>query len=341
MKEANGSKDITLANNIDRRTFIKKATIATGAAVAGLSGFGNSITYAQEMKPDLVVASSGNPAQLLQAALSPLGGIKAFVKSGQRVLIKPNLGWARKPEEAATTNPDIIATLIKMCREAGAKDISLWDHTCDNYQFVFTLSKLKEVAQKNGASIYSAHGENVYVGVDIPKGKILKRTKIIKALQTADVIINVPIAKQHYATELTLGLKNMMGVVWDMVEFHRVNLHQAIADLNTLFKPNLIIMDAIRILIDNGPKGPGKVQTPNLVIAGKDPVAIDAYAAGLFKKPRRKGSDSSKVLPQQYTGGDVEFSDISWKPEEIPHIRMAHEHGLGEINLAKLNIKKV
>jgi len=334
---------------ISRREFIKKAALTTGAALAGLAPekplWRGSQIWAAEMRPDIVVAERGNPSQLLNAALAPFGGMKHFVKPGQRVVLKPNIGWARTPEEAGNTNPDLVAAVIKACHDAGAREVVIWDHTCDNYQFTFSLSGIKEAARKAGASIYSAHGENVYHPVDVPRGKKLKSVKLIKPVHQAEVLINIPIAKQHYAAELTLSMKNLMGVVWDMEGFHRVDLHQYIADLNTVLRPQLIIMDAIRILTTNGPKGPGKVENLNRIVVGTDPVAIDAYATGFFKKPKKMSGaskgDLSKMLPKEFALQEMEFSDKPWRPEEIRYIKLAYEHGLGEINLSKVNIRKV
>ena len=243
-----------------------------------------------------------------------------FVKKGQRVVIKANVAWARTPEQACTNNPDLLSALIRLCYEAGAKRVAVWDHTCDNYQFTFARSGLKEVAQKAGADIFSGHGQNVYQRVDLPKGKKLKKAEVIKDVLESDVFINFPIPKQHFATELTLGLKNLIGIVWDMEQLHKIDLHQCIADINTLRKPDLVVMDAIRILTTNGPKGPGKTEDIGEVVVSTDVVAIDAYGATYFKNPK--------------TGK-------SFKGEEIRFVKHAYDLGLGQIDLAKVQIKRV
>jgi len=351
-KDGDGSREEKV-EIISRREFMKKAGLVTGVTLMGASAvtglekalIGRSYPiWAADLRPDLVVAQNGSAKQLLYAALTPLGGMERFVKPGQRVVLKPNIGWARTPEQAGCTNPDLVAAVIKACYDAGAREVVLWDHTSDNYQFAFTLSKIKAAAYKNGAKIYSGHGENSYISVEIPRGKKLKKVKVLKDVYQAEVLINIPIAKQHYATELTLSLKNMMGAVWDMVDFHRVDLHQYIADLNTAVRPHLVILDAIRILTTRGPKGPGKVENPNMVIAGTDPVAIDAYATRLFKKPKAKAGskkDVSKELPQAYAGEDLEFTDKPLRPNDVRYIKLAYEHGLGQIDLSKVNIKRV
>jgi len=278
-----------------------------------------SVAYAAG-DADLVIAQQGTPTQLLQAAMAPLGGMGRFVKKGQRVVIKANIAWARTPEQACTNNPDLLSALIKMCYDAGAKRVAVWDHTCDNYQFCFSRSGLKETAQKAGADIFSGHGRNVYKQVEVQKGKKLKTAEVLRDVLESDVFINFPIPKHHFATELTLGMKNLIGIVWDMEQLHKIDLHQCIADINTIRKPDLVVMDAIRILTTNGPKGPGKTEDIGEVITSTDIVAPDAYAATFFKHPK--------------TGKP-------FKPEEVRFVKNAYELGLGEINLSKVRVKRV
>jgi uncharacterized protein (DUF362 family) len=312
--------DHTLNKRITRRQFIKGAAATTVLPLfSSTLPFYGSLAHAAG-EADLIIAKNGSPSQLLQAAMAPLGGMGRFVKKGQRVVIKANIAWARKPEEACTNNPDLFSALIKMCYEAGAKRVAVWDHTCDNYQFTFSRSGLKEAGQKVGADVFSGHGRNVYKQVEIPKAKKLKTAEVLRDVLESDVFINFPIPKHHYATELTLGMKNLIGIVWDMEQLHKIDLHQCIADINTLRKPDLVVMDAIRILTTNGPKGPGKTEDPGEVIASKDIVAADAYAATLFKHPK--------------TGKP-------FKPAEIKFVKNAYELGLGEIDLSKVRVKKV
>jgi uncharacterized protein (DUF362 family) len=156
--------------------------------------------------------------------------------------------------------------------------------------------------------------------VDVPKGRKLKKVEILKDVLEADLFINLPIPKQHFATELTLGMKNLIGIVWDMEQLHRIDLHQCIADINTVRRPDLVVMDAIRILTTNGPKGPGKTENIGEVVVSTDIVALDAYGATYFKNPK--------------TGKP-------FKGEEIRFVKHAYEMGLGEIDLAKVQVKKV
>jgi len=305
---------------LNRREFIKRATLGvTLPLMTNQLPFYGTLARAAE-EPALVIAKNGTPARLLQAAMTPLGGMTRFVKKGQKVVIKANIAWARTPEQACTNNPDLLYALVKMCYEAGASRVAVWDHTCDNHQFTFVRTGLKEAGQKAGAEVLSGHGRNVYKKVEIPKGKKLRNAEVLKEVLEADVFINFPIPKHHFASELTLGMKNLIGIVWDMELLHKIDLHQSIADINTLRKPDLVVMDAIKILTTNGPKGPGKVESPGEVIASTDIVAVDAYGAGFFKNPR--------------TGKP-------FRPEEIRFIKHAYDLGLGEIDLNKVRLKKV
>jgi len=308
-------------SKLTRRDFVKGAAAAVALPKMFFLSFPSrsSVAYAAG-DADLVIAQQGTPTQLLQAAIAPLGGMGRFVKKGQRVVIKANIAWARTPEQAATNNPELLFALIKMCYQAGAKRVAVWDHTCDNYQFCFSRSGLKKATQDAGGDIFSGHGRNVYKKLEIPKGKKLKEAEYIQDFLETDVVINFPLPKQHFATELTLALKNTMGVVWDMELLHKIDLHQCIADINTIRKPDLVVVDAIRILTTNGPKGPGKTEDIGEVMASTDMVAADAHCATYFKHPK--------------TGKP-------FRPADIRFIKNAYDMGLGEMNLSKVKIKKV
>ncbi len=308
-------------SKVTRRQFLKgAATAAVLPKMFFLDAHSRpSVAYAGG-DADLVIAQQGTPTKLLQAAMAPLGNMGRFVKKGQRVVIKANIAWARTPEQACTNNPELLSALIKMCYDAGAKRVAVWDHTCDNYQFCFARSGLKKTTQDSGADIFSGHGRNVYKQIEVPKGKKLKTVEYIRDILDADVFINFPIPKQHFATELTLGMKNLIGVVWDMEQLHKIDLHQCIADINTIRKPDLVVVDAIRILTTNGPKGPGKTEDIGEVVASTDIVAADAYTAAYFKHPK---------------------SGNPFKPGEVRFVKHAYDLGLGQIDLSKVRMKKV
>lgn len=260
----------------------------------------------------LAVASGDDPAKNARAAVESLGGMKKLVRKGDFVVIKPNIAWNRPASAAATTNPEVVAELVRMCKEAGAEKILVIDHIIDRpAEGVLGFTGIQAAAEKAGAVVSAAQNESDYRTVAIPKGKSIQSDTCIKEILKADVFINAPIAKSHSATKLTLGMKNLMGCIWDRQSWHQSSsLDQCIADYITAVKPDLTVLDATRILLTNGPKGPGQTKDPKKVVAGVDPVAVDAFGATLF--------------------------DL--KPEDIGHIRLAHELGVGEIDLKKMKV---
>ncbi|HOK54789.1 MAG TPA: DUF362 domain-containing protein [Armatimonadota bacterium] len=260
----------------------------------------------------LAVGSEKDAGKSVRAAVAALGGMSAFVKKGDFVVIKPNAAWGREPDMAATTHPDVLLAVSELCKEAGAGDILVIDHLIDQpSEMVLALTGLKKTADKAGVRIVAAQNQSMYRKIDIPDGKLLKSDEVLKDVLKADVFINLPKAKTHGETKLTLGLKNLMGVMWNRQAWHSNGLHQSIADFATAVRPDLTILDATRILLTNGPKGPGETKDVGQVIAGTDLVAVDAYGATLF----------------------------GMKPEDIEHIRLAHEAKLGEIDFARLMVK--
>lgn len=263
--------------------------------------------------PMVVVARGGDIGLRLKRALQKLGGIEKFVPPGGRVIVKPNIGWARTPEQAANTNPKLVFALVWMCLEAGAKEVNVFEHSCDNFAVCFDLSGIREAVEGAGGRIYSADNYRMYARISVPRGKILKHADVVREVMKADCLINVPIAKVHNAVILTLGMKNLMGIIYDRGYWHRSGLDQCIADFLTVVRPHLTIVDAERILLTGGPKGPGRTRDLHKLIVAEDPVAADSYTTTLFGK----------------------------KPEEIPYIRMAFEHGLGEMDPRRMKILEI
>lgn len=259
------------------------------------------------------VAHGKDRSRLVAAALDPLGGMGAFVRKGDRVVIKPNAAWSRTPEEAANVDPELLTDVIKECYSAGAKDVTVVEHTCDNHISALKVNGIKEAVSRTKASLEVLTKSSDYITIDVPRGKRLREVAIAKQINAADVFINMPIAKTHGAATLTLGMKNHMGAVEDRWFFHSNDLHQCIADVSTVLQPDLTIMDATRLMVTNGPKGPGKIQIEDKVIAGTDQVALDAYAATLF----------------------------GYGPTDIGYIVAAFEHSLGEIDLQKIDLRTV
>ncbi len=306
---------------LDRREFLSAvagigATFAIGGCASDKDNAQAAPTAPRAARFDektLAVASGKDPAKLTRAAVQALGGIAKLVKKGDFVVVKPNIAWNQPAEMCATTNPQVVAEIVKMCREAGAGRVLVIDHIIDKpAEMVLGLSGIQEAAEKAGAEVASAQNQSDYRTIEIPKGRAMKTDTCMKELLRADVFINVPIAKVHGMTKLTLGLKNLMGCNWDRQAWHQNELDQCIADYATAIRPDLTILDANRILLTGGPKGPGKTKDAGQVVAGVDPVAVDAYGATLF----------------------------GMKPEEISHIKLAHEMGLGEIDLSKVKIEQ-
>jgi uncharacterized protein (DUF362 family) len=301
-------------DDMTRRDFMQWA-VAAGLAVSGLSELGGKGTpAAAAAQPTVAVASAKKPAELVRAAVEALGGMGKFVKRGQRVLVKPNIGWARKPEQAATTNPEVVAEVVRLCKAAGAREVKVMDHAVDGPDsLVLKMSGIQGPAEKAGARVMMASSAGLYERVNLRGAKVLKSTDVLRDMGRADVFINVPIAKVHNATVLTLGCKNLMGVVLDRGAWHRSGLDECIADFVTQFPPDLVILDAVRILLTNGPKGPGRTEDKRVVVAGTDSVAVDAYSASLFGR----------------------------SAEKIAHLKLAHAMGAGEIDLSRIRVNNV
>ena len=183
-----------------RRDFLKTSVVA-GVALSlnfeGLQAALSSNTVAVEQAPDLVAVMGGEPAVMLDKALEALGGIGKYIKKGQKVVIKPNIGWDRTPELAGNTNPELIKALVKKCFEAGAEKVTVFDHTCDNWQKCYETSGIAAAVKEAGGIIMPGNDEKYFKEVDIPNGVTLKKAKIHESLIEADAWINVPILKNH------------------------------------------------------------------------------------------------------------------------------------------------
>jgi uncharacterized protein (DUF362 family) len=234
--------------------------------------------------PDLVVVRGGEPEQLVQRAIQALGGMKTFVKSGDIVVIKPNICVAgRAPEYAATTNPWVVGALVKLCLQAGAGKVSVMDTPFNGTaEEAYVTSGIRAQVEAAGGEMAYMPGFK-YVSVDIPQGKSLRKTQVNDDVLKANVLINVPIAKDHGSTRLTLSMKNLMGVIKNRQALHS-NLGQNIADLASRVRTTLNVVDAVRILTANGPTGGdlNDVKKLDTLIASTDIVAADSYATTLF-----------------------------------------------------------
>ncbi|HAN19250.1 MAG: tat (twin-arginine translocation) pathway signal sequence [Bacteroidetes bacterium GWC2_33_15] len=303
-----------------RRDFIRKSVSAGVIAGTALSFGGYGKLFARIVDDpllpyDLVAVRDGEPGLMLDKALEALGGIQKFVKKGQTVVIKPNIGWDVEPEKAANTNPLLIKRLISHCFTAGAKEVYVFDNTCDNWTACYKNSGIEKATKDAGAKIAPAHSEGYFQQVSIPNGKNLKEAKVHELILSSDVFINVPILKSHGSAKLTITMKNLMGIVWDRRYWHRNNLNQCIADFATYRKPDLNIVDAYHVMTKNGPRGVSKadVVTMKYLIASTDMVAADAAAAKIF----------------------------GMEPGLINYIQIASDMGVGQMDLSKLNISRI
>ncbi len=307
---------------MDRREFFRKS-ILTGVAAGTAMTFGDfGKLFAGKVPPpgasgpfDLVAVKDGEPGQMFDKAIESLGGMKNFVKKGQTVVIKPNIGWDASPKRGANTNPDLVKRIIEQCFSAGAKSIHVFDNTCEYWNKCYENSGIEKAVKDAGGKIVPANSESNYQEVEVKNGKKLKKTKVHELIMSSDVFINVPVLKNHSSSLITASMKNHMGIVWDRGYWHRNNLNQCIADFAAYRKPDLNVVDAYRVLTKRGPRGVSDedvVMMKSLIIS-KDIVAADAAAAKLF------GAD----------------------PSDVPYIKLAHDAGVGTMDLTKLSINRI
>jgi uncharacterized protein (DUF362 family) len=232
--------------------------------------------------PDIAVITGDDPAQLARQALEELGGIRRFVARGDVVLVKPNIGWDRTPEQAANTNPNVVAEIVRQCSNAGAKRVIVTDVSCNDPRRCFERSGIAAAGQLAGADVLLPDPA-MFREVDL-QGEILRAWPIFVPFLNVDKVINVPIAKHHSLTGTTLGMKNWYGMLGGPRHQLHQKIHESLVDLADFVRPTLTMIDCYRILIRNGPTG-GNLQDVVLkktMVAGTDPVALDAYVAKAF-----------------------------------------------------------
>lgn len=307
---------------MERRNFIKAALLGGIAGAVKLKG--NDLFADDKMSVsasnDLVAVMGGEPAQMYQKAIEAMGGISKYVKKGDKVVIKPNIGWDKAPELAANTNPQLVSAIIKDCFAAGAKEVTVFDHTCDQWQACYKNSGIESAAKEAGAKVAFAHDQKYFKTVKLPKGVRLKEVMIHEAIVDCDAWINVPILKTHGGARMTISMKNFMGIVWDRRFFHANDLHQCIADCSTFEKmPVLNIVDAYRVMTQNGPKGKGieDVQLAKALFISPDIVAVDTAAVKFF----------------------AQFKEM--KLDEVTHIGLAEKLNIGTTDISKLKVERI
>jgi uncharacterized protein (DUF362 family) len=298
---------------MERRKFLK---------LAAMAGAGLSIPWELDLlagsagavvRPDLVVAHGASPGVIVKAAIDALGGMGAFISRGDVVVIKPNIGWDRTPEQAGNTNPEVVAAVVRLCFEAGAKKVRVFDRPVNDPRRCYVQSGIAPAASALGANVDFVD-DRKFKDMDI-NGAALKSWPLYTELFEADKVINIPIAKHHGSAKLTMSMKNWMGVMGGQRRQIHQKLDESLVDLAMKIKPTLTILDAVRILTANGPQGGSLADVKKLdtVIAGVDQVAIDSFGATLFGM---KGSD-------------------------LGYVRLGHQMGLGQMDLNKVKIKKI
>ena len=301
-----------------RREFLKVGTgFGAAALTLGPQNLLDSLRTEQEpleKLTDLIVVRNSSPAAMIRQAVSALGGMTQYVSKGDVVVVKPNIGWDRTPQQAANTHPEVVAETVKMCYETGAKKVKVFDRTCNDARRCYKRSGIERAVKAAGGEMRHIVDAR-FKKMNLPQGNILKSWEFYRDVLECDVFINIPIAKHHSLTRLSLGIKNMMGIIGgNRGELHN-GIDQKLVDLCTLLKPDLTIMDATRILVANGPQGGSlsDVKQTNIVIASPDMIGVDAYTATLFNL---KGSD-------------------------IGYITRCHRLGLGEMDLSRMNLKEI
>ncbi|MDH3997769.1 MAG: DUF362 domain-containing protein [Desulfuromonadales bacterium] len=304
-------------NALDRRSFIRNS-IHSAVATAALGSLPlldllAVPAYAAETSP-LAVRKGKDIPKLVQETIAALGGMEQFVKPGEVVVVKPNIGWDRTVELAANTHPEVVKTVVQLCLDAGAKQVRSLHRTCNDERRCYTESGIRKALEAMDSERVSLEymDRRAYQEMQIKGGKAFEKWEFYKPVLEADRLINLPIAKHHSISQLTLGMKNLMGVIGGNRGRMHSNIAESLADICTVLPCDLTLVDATRILVANGPQG-GREEdgrATETLIASPDIVAADAYAATLF--------------------------DL--KPEQIPTIVAGAKRGLGIMDLKRMQM---
>lgn len=298
----------------DRRQFIR--SLFQSALVVGILPVLDLMSmpaFAEE--PPLVARRQHKRIPLLvEETLDALGGMANFVKSGDRVVVKPNIGWDRNPNLGANTHPEVVKAVIEHCLEAGAAEVRVFDNTCNDPRRCYINSGIQPAVEElRSRRVKIEHMDRrAYHEMEIRQGRELKSWPFYRPAIEADRFINIPVAKDHSITTLTLAMKNIMGVIGgNRGRLHR-NIGDAVTDINLVVQSDLTIIDATRILLRNGPQGGNArdVEWRHTLLASSDIVAADSVAATLF----------------------------GYSPADIPTVVAGAERGLGVMDLKRIQI---
>ena len=266
-----------------------------------------------ETYPAMVTVTNGSPSQLVVEAMKALGGMQRFISRGDVVVLKPNIGWDRVPQQAANTNPEVVKKVAELCFDAGAKKVIVTDVSCNDARRCFQRSGIGPSAASVGATILLPE-ERKFRDYRLG-GELLSVWPVYTPIIETDKIINLPIVKHHNLCHATMGLKNWYGILGGRRNQLHQNIDVGVADLANFLRPTLTILDAYRVLISNGPQGGNldDVRMMKTIAAGTDPVAIDAFGATL----------------------------LGLQPEQLGYLKIAQQRGLGRMDFTRLNVKKI
>jgi len=314
-----------------RRDFLKRTSKATALAAA-VGGAGllfhdrKTVLYQPLLSPETLfavkpdisypavsLARHADPVRALHAALDAVGGIGRFIKDGERVTIKPNVGWDRTPEQAADTNPVLVGEMVRLCFDAGAASVTVSDVTCNDPRRCFVRSGIREAAEAAGATVLLPR-EDDFVEVDLG-GQLLTTWPVLKHFIETDRLINMPIVKQHSLSSCTIGMKNLYGILGGLRHRLHQQIDQSIVDLTRFCMPTLTVVDATRVLLRGGPQGGSldDVLVANTVLCATDPVAVDSRACEL----------------------------LDLRGEKVGHIVLAEQSGLGLLDYTAAGYKEI
>jgi uncharacterized protein (DUF362 family) len=266
------------------------------------------------LKSVLIAVRDGSRTAMLDKAIAELGGMEKFVKKGQTVVIKPNISFDAPPERGSNTHPELLGHVVTLCFAAGAKSVSFFDHTLDQWQRAYVASGAERVAQETGAALVPGNDPSFYREVAIPRGVQLRSARVHSLVLDSDVFINVPVLKHHGGPLMTACMKNLMGVVWDRRFYHRNDLNQCIADFLTFKQPALNILDAYHPMVRNGPHGRSveDVVEMRTLLASTDIVAVDAAGARM----------------------------LGLQPADVGYVKLAADMKLGTMDLDRVDIRR-
>lgn len=306
-----------------RRDFVKSTVV--GAAAVSVAPY---VKAENKKDVDLVAIYGGEPVEMYKKAIAAMGGIERFVKKGDKVVIKPNIGWDRGIDWGANTNPYLVGEVVKDCFSAGAKSVIVFDHTCGkNWQDRYKMSGIQSAVEAAGGQMVPGNPKDMFEEKNIPKGVSLKSALVHKYCTDNDVFINIPILKDHVSAKMTCAMKNYMGCIYDRQWWHKNDMPQCIADYCTFQKTTLTIVDAYRVMLTGGPRGKAIDDAPvaKYQIISTDIVAADVASAGIMLQ----------VAKQHDT--KLKFSSI----KDLPYIELGEKLGVGTADLSKLNVLKL